>query len=703
MVEDVWENTVQNLKIIIDNNTNTIYLAHKTNITDITNITSKKKYYKVINNIIKEEIDEADIGNLDLYLSKNTINKNLDEYYDIIKTPRGICNFGGSLCFFNSASQVILNNKYIMTDIVNSIFFKINIKDFDTDNIIIFTFDNIDINISINIYYLILSLFILLYKKNIEDNNSPLLTGEGDIINILKTIITNIQNFLGTGQQDANDIYTRVLMNCIRFETKSATNINMNKLNMKIFNYENVLHNEYTNNIKALYEKYIQDLNDNYEVIDEVIKQNSNIIKIDYPESKYLSKIEFMGYPRYLMSLSYTKNIEITENLISNPSDIRNAEIAQRINDENNDDIIILDEYKRKDVQFSTIIKDRKILYKDNDNIKKYINYVINIRNTFVLMPEKTKLITLEELIITYYKDTFDIRDNITIYYYYILFNLHFYTYIYNIHINTGMTMDNIIIEFNKDPTIFVAKYHEYYEVYKNYYDKYSIAKPDPANRTHDYLEPIFKAKYDFNIEVSKFYYNKYINSETNTDDWLIDDYKKNILQYINNTYNNHTYIDGRQNFQLNLSFPYLLVLSPKRGINIDGLLDMSGIINNGLIEYNDNYLYIQLKNLINLIPYESSGYSTLKDQLLEKYKNKIYVLYSLNIKGGREHSGHWFSIIYKNNKYYKTNDSIVSQVSNNTVLEYIEGTGISQGYFTDVIIFQLEDIGLVTIIVDDK
>ena len=105
MPEDVFDDTLEDLKIII--NDSTIFLTHKINIGDINKSKKKFKYYLVKKNIIINEINKEDIDDYDLYLNINSLNKNLTKYYSRITTPRGLCN-NGDTCFFNSAAMLSL-------------------------------------------------------------------------------------------------------------------------------------------------------------------------------------------------------------------------------------------------------------------------------------------------------------------------------------------------------------------------------------------------------------------------------------------------------------------------------------------------------------------------------------------------------------------------------------------------------------------
>ena len=72
---------------------------------------------------------------------------------------------------------------------------------------------------------------------------------------------------------------------------------------------------------------------------------------------------------------------------------------------------------------------------------------------------------------------------------------------------------------------------------------------------------------------------------------------------------------------------------------------------------------------------------------LLEKFKNKKYILYSINVKSGGKGGGHWFSINYFKESYYETNDSLVNKVNLDYVLKIITGKSFN---FVSRFLFEL-------------
>ena len=145
----------------------------------------------------------------------------------------------------------------------------------------------------------------------------------------------------------------------------------------------------------------------------------------------------------------------------------------------------------------------------------------------------------------------------------------------------------------------------------------------------------------------------------------------------IKETKDNKTYWQGRENFSYPLIFNEILIINLKRGplnsffpkLSLDKTTN-SKEDENIFIKKNDSYYYIDIIDLIDmlLIPEPADKHYGLINDIIkllkEKYKNKIYRIYSLVMKSGDVNSGHYYSYNFINGKYWDCNDDEVEELN---------------------------------------
>lgn len=678
-------NITDNVNVFSDNIYKNIYLGEKITENEIPK--KKIKIFIVKNNILDKQIDITFVLNK---LTKKKIYRSIDKIslvdYDkynlAIKKPIGICNEGAT-CFLNSGMQTIVNNQYIMLDIINAFFFRVKFisKEIDTTNISFNSFTEKQI---FNIYYLIFSLFFNLYKIN-KFNLDEKLTMNDDN---MKLIIKNIQNFLGGGQQDANDIFNKILFPLTQPDFKEEEDINRLKI-LENINSKNLEYNNYL--------KYINEINIALQDIERE-KTNNLVFNLN----------EFIASNKYIYTPIFSPYLEFN---ITNFENLHNLE-----NEATNDKILFIkEEIKNNNLSLGPSYykieinkKKKKIVQPYGDLLYKLDNYDNNYfkitckhsSNTepFMIAVDYNN-VDIKKLFESYYSSmTIDPRDNFKLSCLkFVILELLYYEYSFNIHKpDIKIPIHDNLPE--NSPDIF----EEYEKKFKRFNDEYTNQHYELKLSGIEFDNQLYSLKLLFNEELNKFglkvlqtYYNVYkydIEKYTELGDInSIEDLKTTLDNYITLKYINFSYGTFKKTIKLNLNFPKFLIFAPKRIRGIDGNISQSGFLNDSnFLKSNGDYLYIEVSELIELQKFNLYNHNLpIKDILLNKFNNKKYILYSINVKQGGEGGGHWFSINYFKGKYYETNDDSDNRVDLDYVLRTI--TGETSG-FVSRFLFELSE-----------
>ena len=210
---------MENLNIVIDKGKEEIYLIErkddlikgdKYNFREAKkNILDDKIYFKDNDDNIKDNFDTYKVIEIFSF-------KNINYYFDNIKNPYGIKNIGNT-CFFNGITQLIINNKLLITNLSRILFYKLGRDKLPDKTYFDIGVKNPDVNIYNKIIYLFLSLVIKKKRLNLNniDYKKFFLNDKNPEIKYLNKIINDIQTNMGGGQQDADEVFRYFINNML--------------------------------------------------------------------------------------------------------------------------------------------------------------------------------------------------------------------------------------------------------------------------------------------------------------------------------------------------------------------------------------------------------------------------------------------------------------------------------------------------------